>query len=144
MSVVVHSGYGNINDLSLSKDRVRRQHNSMREQWVKCIIEKNFKTIHDSESNRYLLHWNGKILKSMEYVGTPKEIIAILLIATHETSKILLKIENLEQRHSTTAELTNIILDTLDYCNIGKHLIISLVFDTTSIYIEIHDRYTIM
>ena len=72
------------------------------------------------------------MLQSIEHVGTSKEVIAILLTATHEKSEILLKIENLDQGHGTAAELTNIILDTLDNCNIGKHLIIGLVFDRTS------------
>ena len=76
-------------------------------------------------------------------LGTSKEVIAILLTATHEKSEILLKIENLHQGHSTAAELTNIILDTLDSCNIGKHLIIGLVFDTTSINTGIHKEVTV-
>ena len=130
MSAVVSSGGGNINDLSLSKETARRHRNSMREQRAKCIFEKNFKTIRDSECNRYLLHWGGKMLQSIEHVGTFKEVIAILLTATHEKSEILLKIKNLDQGHSTAAELTNIILDTLDNCNIGKHFNIGLVFDT--------------
>ena len=37
------------------------------------------------------------MLQSIEYVGTSKEVIAILLTAIHEKSKILLKIENLDQ-----------------------------------------------
>ena len=68
MSAVVSYGGGNINDLSLSKETVRRHRNSVREQRAKCIFEKNLKTIHDSESNRYLLHWNGKMLQSIEHV----------------------------------------------------------------------------
>ena len=143
MSAVVSSGGGNINDLSLSKETVRRHRNSMREQRAMCIFEKNLKTIHDSESNRYLLHWDGKMLQSIEHAGTSKEVIAILLTATHEKSEILLKIENLDQGHSTAAELTNIILDTLDNCNTGKHLIIGLVFDTTSINTGIHKGVTV-
>ena len=143
MSAVVSSGGGNTNDLSLSKETVRRHRNSMREQRAMCIFEKNLKTIHDSESNRYLLHWDGKMLQSIEHAGTSQEVIAILLTATHEKSKILLKIENLDQGHNTAAELTNIIWDTLDNCNIGKHLIIGLVFDTTSINTGIHKGVTV-
>ena len=143
MSAVVSSGGGNINDLSLSKETVRRHRNSMREQRAKCIFEKNLKTVYDSESNRYLLHWDGKMLQSIERVGTFKEVIAILLTATHKKSEILLKIENLDQGHSKAAELTNRILDTLDNCNIGKHLIIDLVFDTTSINTGIHEGVTV-
>ena len=52
------------------------------------------------------------MLQSIEHAGTSKEVIAILLTATHEKSEILLKIENLDQGHSTAAELTTIILDT--------------------------------
>ena len=83
------------------------------------------------------------MLQSVEHAGTCKEVIAILLTATHEKSEILLKIENLDQEHSIAAELTNIILDTLDNCNIGKHLIIGLVFDTTSINTGIHKVVTV-
>ena len=83
------------------------------------------------------------MLQSIEHVETSKEIIAILLIATQEKSEILLKIENLYQGHSTASELTNIILDTLGNCNIGKHLIIGLVFDTTSINTGIHKGVTV-
>ena len=143
MSAVVSSGGGNINDLSLLKETLRRHRNSMREQRAKCIFEKNLKTIHDSESNRYLLHWDGKMLQSIEHPGTSKEVIAILLTSTHEKSEILLKIEILDQGHSTAAELTNIILGTLDNCNIGKHLIIGLVFDTTYINKGIHKGVTV-
>ena len=107
------------------------------------IFEKNLETIHDSETNRYLLHWDGKMIQSIEHVGRSKEVIAILLTATHEKSEILLKIENSDQGHSTAAELTNIILDTLDNCNIGKHLIIGLVYDTTSINTGIHKEVTV-
>ena len=96
MSAVVTSGGGNINDLSLSKETVRRHRNSMREQRAKRIFEKNLKTINDLESNRYLLHWDGKMLQSIEHVRTSKEVIAILLTATHEKSKTLLEIENLD------------------------------------------------
>ena len=78
MSVVVISGGGNINDLSLSKETVRRHCNSMREQKAMRISEKNLETIHDSESNRYLLHWDGKMLQSIEHVQTFREVIAIL------------------------------------------------------------------
>ena len=78
MSIVVTSGGGNINDLSLSKETVRRHCNSMRERKAMCISEKNFKTIDDSESNRYLLHWDGKMLQSTEHVRTFREVIAIL------------------------------------------------------------------
>ena len=98
MSVVVSFGGGNINDLSLLKDTERRHCNTMREQRLKFIFEINLETIHDSESNRYLLHWDGKMLKSIEHVGTSKEVIGILLTATPEKSEILLKIENLDQR----------------------------------------------
>ena len=83
------------------------------------------------------------MLQSIEHVGTSNEVIAILLTATHEKSEILLKIENLDQGHSTAAELTNTILDTLDNCNIGKHLIIGLLFDTTSINTGIHKGVTV-
>ena len=114
MSAVVSSGGGNINDLSLSKETVRRHRNSMREQRAKRTFEKNLKAIHYSESNRYLLHWDGTMLQSIEHVGTSKEVNAILLTATHEKSEILLKFENLDQGHSTAAELPNIILDTVD------------------------------
>ena len=143
MFAVVSSGGGNINELSLSKETVHRHCNSMREQRAKCIDEKNLKTVHDSESNRYLLHWDGKMLLSIKHVGTSKEVIAILLTATHKKSEILLKIENLDQGHSTAAELINIILDTLGNCNIGKHLIIGLAFDTTSINTGIHKEVTL-
>ena len=86
---------------------------------------------------------DGKLLQSMEHVGTFKEVIAVLLIATHEKNEILLKIENLDQGHSTAAELTNILLDTLDNCNTGKYLIIGLMFDTASINTGIHKRVTV-
>ena len=52
------------------------------------------------------------MLKSIEHVGTSKEVIAILLPASPGKSEILLKIENLDEGHSTAAELTNIVLDT--------------------------------
>ena len=84
MSAVVSSGGGNINDLSLSKETVRRHRNSMREQRAKCIFEKNLKAIHDLGSNRYLLHWDRKMMQNIEHVGTSKEVIAIFLTATHE------------------------------------------------------------
>ena len=129
--------------MPLSIETVRRYRNSMREQRAKCIFEKNLKTIHDSESNRYLLLSDGKMLQSIEHVGTSKEVIAILLTTTHGKSEISLKIENLDQGHSTATELTNTILDTLDNCNIGKHLIIGLVFHTTSINTEIHKGVTV-
>ena len=83
------------------------------------------------------------MLQLIEHVRTFKEIIVILLTATHEKSGILLKIENLDQRHSTAAELINIILDTLYNCNIGKRLIIGFVFDTTSINTGIHKGVTV-
>ena len=38
---------------------------------------------------------------------------------------------------------TNIILDTLDSCSIGKHLIISLVLNTASINTAIHKGVTV-
>ena len=97
MSAVLSSGDGYINYLSLSKETVHRHRNSMRAQRAKCIFEKNLKTIHGLESNRYLLHWDGKMLQSIEHVRTSKEVIAILWTATHEKSEILLKIENLDQ-----------------------------------------------
>ena len=43
MYAVVSSGDGNINHLSLLKDRVRRHRDSMREQRAKCIFEKTLK-----------------------------------------------------------------------------------------------------
>ena len=55
---------------SLTKETVRRHPKSMREQRAKYIFEKNRKTIHDSESKRYLLHWDGKMLQSIKHVGT--------------------------------------------------------------------------
>ena len=105
MSVVVSSGGGNNNVLSSSKNTVRRHRNSMRDQRAKYIFEKNLETTHDSERNRYLLHWDGKMLQSIEYVGTSTEVIAILLTATHEKNEISLKIENLDQGYSTAAKL---------------------------------------
>ena len=83
------------------------------------------------------------MLQSIEHVGTSKEVNAALWTATHAKSEILLKIKNLDQGHSTAAELTNIILDTLDNWDIGKHLIIGLVFDTTSINTGIHKGVTV-
>ena len=70
---------GNINDLSLSKDIARRHRNSMREQRAKFMLQINLETIHDSESNRYLLHWDGMMPQSIKHVGTFKEVIAIAL-----------------------------------------------------------------
>ena len=113
MSAVVRSGGGSINELSLSKDTVRRHRNSIRERQAKSVFEKNLETIKASEYNRYLLHWDGKMLQSMEHAGTGAEVVAILLTATHEKHEILLKIENLDG-HSTAGELTKIILETLD------------------------------
>ena len=132
MSAVVRSGGGSINELSLSKDTVRRHRNSIRERQAKSVFEKNLETIKASEYNRYLLHWDGKMLQSMEHAGTGAEVVAILLTATHEKHEILLKIENLDG-HSTAGELTKIILETLDDCGIDKNLIIGMVFDTTAI-----------
>ena len=83
------------NDLSLSKDTVRRHRNSMREQRAKFILELNLEIIHDLESNRYLLQWDGIMPQSIEHVGTFKEVIAILLTATHEKSEIFF-IKNLD------------------------------------------------
>ena len=45
MSAVVSSGGGDINDLSLSKNTVRRHRNRIRKQTAKAIIEKYSETI---------------------------------------------------------------------------------------------------
>ena len=52
--------------------------------------------------------------------------------------KILLKIENETEGHATAAKLTKIILETMHMWNIEKHLIIGLVFDTTSVNRGVH------
>ena len=82
MSAIVSSGNGHINDLSLSKNTVRRHRNRIREQTAKLIIENNSETIQSSEQNRYLLYWDEKTLQGFEYVETSTEVIAILLTDT--------------------------------------------------------------
>ena len=52
--------------------------------------------------------------------------------------EILLKIENETEGHATAAKLTKIILEIMDMWNVEKHLIIGLVFDTTSVSTEVH------
>ena len=49
MSAVVSSSGGNINDLSLSKNIVRRHRNRIREQTAKSVIEQKSEAIHLSE-----------------------------------------------------------------------------------------------
>ena len=85
------------------------------------------------ESKGYVLLWDGKMLQIIEYVGTYKEVIIILLAATDKKSDILLQINPVYQKHSTASEQTKIILDTLDKWKIERDLIIGLVLDTTSI-----------
>ena len=85
------------------------------------------------ESKRYVWLWGGKMLQSIEHVGTSKEVIAILLVATDKKSDVLFQINPVDQKHSTASEQTKIILDTLDKWKIERDLIIGLVLDTTSI-----------
>ena len=49
------------------KDIVRRHCNSMRVQRAKFVFEISLETTHDSESNRYLLHWDGNMIQSIEH-----------------------------------------------------------------------------
>ena len=96
-------------------------------------MEKNHEAIDKSESNRYVLLWDGKMMQNIEHVGTSKEVIAILLAATDKKSDVLLPINPIDQKHSTASEQTKIILDTLDKWKIERDLMIGLVLDTTSI-----------
>ena len=75
MSIVIHSGGGSINDLSLSKDTVRRHRDKIQEHQAKLIYQTNTKTIKTSENNRYLLHWDGKMLHGLEHVETSSEVV---------------------------------------------------------------------
>ena len=68
------------------------------------------------------------MLQNIEHVGTSKEVIAILLAATDKKSDVLLPINLVDQKHSTTAsEQTKIILDTLDKWKIERDLIIGIL-----------------
>ena len=93
MSVVIHSGGGSINDLSLSKNTVRRHRNKIREHKAKSIYQTNIKAIKTSENIRYLLHWDGKILHGLEQIETSSEVVAILLTATMKKEKFYLKLK---------------------------------------------------
>ena len=84
------------------------------------------------------MHWDGKMLHGLEHVETSSEVVAILLTATHEKREIFLKIENEIEGYTTAAKLTKIILETMNMWNIEKHLIIGLVFDTTSVNTGVH------
>jgi len=76
---------------------------------------KNLEAMHKSESNRYMLLWDGKMLQNIEHVETSsKEVIAILLAAADKQSDVLLQINVVDQKHSTASEQTKIFLDTLD------------------------------
>ena len=138
ITAVIHFVGGSINDLSLSKDTVRRHCNKIREHKAKSICQTNIKAIKTSENNKYLLHWDGKMLHGLEHVETSSEVVAILLTATHRKREILLKIENGTEGHITAAQLTKIILETMDMWNIEKHSIIGLVLDTTSVNTGVH------
>ena len=63
-------------------------------------MEKNFEAIHKSESNRYMLLWDKKMLQNIEHVGTSKEVIAILLADTDKKSDVLLQINPVDQKHN--------------------------------------------
>ena len=99
MSAAIHSGSGSINDLSLSKDTVLRHRNKIREHKTKSIYQTNIKAIKTSENNRYLLHWDGKMLHGLEHVETSSEVVTILLTCFHEKREILLKVENETEGH---------------------------------------------
>ena len=72
-----------------------RYRNRIREQTARSIFEKDLETIQSSEHNRYLLHWNGKMLQGPEHVKTSIEVIAVLLTVTHGKKRITPKIENM-------------------------------------------------
>ena len=88
----------------MSKDTTRRHRNKIREQNAATIMEKNLDAILKSESNRYVLLWDGKMMQNIEHVGTSKEVIAILLAATDKKSDVLLRINSVDQKHSTASE----------------------------------------
>ena len=74
---------------------MRRHRNRIQDQTAKSIFEKNLETIQASEHNRYLLHWDGKMLQGPEHVKTSQEIIDVFLTVTHGKKRIILKIENM-------------------------------------------------
>ena len=80
MSAVVSSSGGNINDLSLSKNTVRRHRNRIREQTAKSVIEQKSEAIQLSEQKKKLLHWDGKVLQGLEHVETSTKSLLFFLL----------------------------------------------------------------
>ena len=87
--------------------------------------------LHENSSNMYALHWDGKIIKSLNHVGKDIERVAVILTGTNG-KEVLLSIVGIDGE-STAENETNHIIQVLRKYDIRSENIVALVFDTTSL-----------
>ena len=142
VSALIQAGNGDINEMSLSRETVRRHRNKTRTDKAASILEEQLSGMTrngENETKGYVIHWDGKMLKPLEHAGKKQEVLAVLLTSTHDESEILLSIIQLQHGEGNAEIESQKIIAALDELEIDQSLIIGLVFDTTSLNTGIHN-----
>ena len=141
VSAIVQTG-GDINDLSLSRKTLRRHREKNRAEAATRFLKEQLLPIRCDDNDQlswFVLHWDSKMLKPLEYAGKKQDVLAIILTSTHEKQDILLSIVQLQEGKGNAENETRRILQVLDELEINRNLMIGLVFDTTSVNTELHN-----
>ena len=126
-SAFLKTGGVDLHETKLSLSTVWRQRRATRESVAQSIVEKNMKLF---KEKLWSLHWDGKLLKSLQHVGVSQERIAVILKSGKE--EILLEILKLEGR-GNAENVTNSIMSIINSYEVDCKRIISFVYDTTSL-----------
>ena len=86
--------------------------------------------LHESSSNMYALHWDGKLIKSLNHASKYIKRVAVILTGTNG-KEVLLSIVCIEGG-STSENEANHIIQVLRKYYISSANIVALVFDTSA------------
>ena len=127
ISTFLKSKGEDLDEYNLSCMTTLRRQSSVRENKAAEIIEDQLSNIHQIRT----LHWDGKIIKSLNHVGKDSEHVAVLLTGTCGKEVLLSIIDIVGQ--STAENETKHILEVLRNYKINLSNIAALVFDTTAL-----------
>ena len=93
LAAAIKQGDGeDVNDYNLSVKTTARRRKNIRTSTAQDILNKQ---LEDTISNQYALHWDGKIIKSLNHVDKGVEHVAVMLTGTNG-QEILLSIVGIE------------------------------------------------
>ena len=94
-----------LDDFNLSVKTIERRRKAIRTATARAILRNQFG---DSTDKRFVLHWDGKIIKSLTHTGNDIEHVAVILTGT-DGQEVLLSIIGIEGPSTADNEAQHII-----------------------------------